>query len=116
MVGKHGDIKLEIMRILLNQDEDISVRGIARQLDLPSSHIYYHLKKMVEMGLLEKQVLDDKMYYTPQKIFTDEVPDTMKQIHEISVNIDETDYTKLANCITMFLKCYNFPDCARARC
>ncbi|GAG43812.1 unnamed protein product, partial [marine sediment metagenome] len=54
MVGKHGDIRLEIMRILLNQDEDISVRGIARRLELPSGHIFYHLKKMVEMGLLEK--------------------------------------------------------------
>ncbi len=48
-MGKHGDIKLEVMRIFLNQDEDISVRGIARQLDLPSSHIHYHLKKMVEI-------------------------------------------------------------------
>ena len=108
MVGKHGDIKLEIMRILLNQDEDISVRGIARRLDLPSGHIFYHLKKMVEMGLLEKQEVNDKMYYTPQKIFTDEIGDTMNKLSEISGNIDELDYVKLSNCIAMFLKCYDF--------
>jgi len=110
MVGKHGDIKLEIMRILLNQDEDISVRGIARRLDLPSGHIFYHLKKMVEMGLLEKHEINDKMFYTPQKIFTDEITDTMNKISEISRNIDESDYTKLSNCITMFLKCYDSMD------
>ena len=107
MVGKHGDIKLEIMRILLNQDKDISVRGIARRLDLPSSHIFYHLKKMVEMGLLEKQEVNDKMYYAPQKIFTDEIADTMNKLSEISKNIDELDYVKLANCLMMFLKCYD---------
>ena len=107
MVGKHGDLKLEIMRILLNQDEDISVRGIARRLDLPSSHIFYHLKKMVEMGILKKNKVEDKIFYTPQKIFTSEIKDTTDKISEISMNIDESDYIKLANCIAMFLKCYN---------
>lgn len=106
MTGKYGDIKLEIMRILLNQDEDISIRGIARRLDLPSSHIFYHLKKMVEMGILTKDRIEDKIFYVPQKIFTGNITDTMRQIHEISVNIDEPDPTKLANCIVMFLKCY----------
>lgn len=105
-MGKHGDLKLEIMRILLNQDEDISVRGIARRLDLPSSHIFYHLKKMVEMGILTKDRIEDKMFYTPQKMFTSDIEDTIERISAISVNIDEADPTKLANCITMFLKCY----------
>jgi len=107
MPGKHGDIKLEIMRILLNQNEDISVRGIARRLDLPSSHIFYHLKKMVEMGILTKNKVGDKMFYTPQKIFTSEIKDTTNKIMEISMNIDEADHVKLANCIAMFLKCYD---------
>ena len=107
MVGKHGDIKLEIMRILLTQDEDISVRGIARRLDLPSSHIFYHLKKMVEMGILKKNQIEDKIFYTPQKIFTSEIENTINTITEISVNIDEPDRIKLANCIATILKCYN---------
>ena len=107
MVGKYGDIKLEIMRILLNQDEDTPVRGIARRLDLPSSLIFYHLKKMVEMGILKKNKIEDRIYYTPQKIFTSEITETTNKIAEISANIDESDPTKLANCITMFLKCYN---------
>jgi DNA-binding MarR family transcriptional regulator len=103
---KHGDLKLEIMRILLNQDEDISVRGIARRLDLPSSHIFYHLKKMVEMGILTKNRVEDKMFYTPQKMFTSDIEKTTKKINEISVNIDESDPTKLSNCLAMFLRCY----------
>ncbi len=107
MVGKHGDIKLEIMRILLNQDEDVSVRGIARRLDLPSSHIFYHLKKMVEMGILKKNEIDNNIFYTPQKIFTSDIINTTNKINKISTSIDESDHVKLANCITMFLKCYN---------
>lgn len=107
MGGKHGDIKLEIMRILLNQDEDIPVRGIARRLGLPSSLIFYHLKKMVEMGILTKNKTNGYMFYAPQKIFTSEIKDTINKISEISVNIDESDHIKLANCIAMFLKCYN---------
>lgn len=106
MGGKHGDLKLEIMRILLNQDEDISVRGIARRLDLPSSHIFYHLKKMVEMGILTKNRVEDKMFYTPQKIFTGDITEITTRIAEISVNIDESDPVKLANCLMMFLRCY----------
>ena len=107
MGGKHGDIRLAIMRILLNQDEDISVRGISRRLDLPSSHIFYHLKKMVEMGILTKEKREDKMFYTPQKIFTSEIKDTINKITELSANIEEPDHIKLANCMAMFLKCYN---------
>lgn len=106
MVGKYGDIKLEIMRILLNQDEDISIRGIARRLDLPSSHIFYHLKKMVEMGILTKNRVEDKMFYTPQKIFTGDITGTTNRIAEISADIDESDPVKLSSCILMFLKCY----------
>ena len=106
MGGKYGDVRLEIMRILLNQDEDISVRGIARRLDLPSGHIFYHLKKMVEMGILKKDRIEDKIFYTPQKMFTSAIEDTTDKITEISVNIDESDPTKLANCIMMFVKCY----------
>ena len=107
MVGKHGDIKLEVMRILLNQDEDISVRGIARRLDLPSGHIFYHLKKMVEMGILEKQEVNGRIFYTPQKIFTSEIDDTKDKLSEISESIDDSNHVKIANCVTMFLKCYN---------
>lgn len=105
-MGKHGDLKLEIMRILLNQDEDISVRGIARRLDLPSSHIFYHLKKMVEMGILTKNQVEDKMFYTPQTIFTSDIEKTTERISAISVNIDEADPVKLSNCLSMFLRCY----------
>ena len=106
MVGKYGDIKLEIMRILLNQDEDISVRGIARRLDLSSGHIFYHLKKMVEMGILKKNKEENRIYYKPQKIFTSEIDITKDKLGEISESIDDPNHIKITNCVTMFLKCY----------
>ena len=83
------------------------MRGIARRLDLPSGHIFYHLKKMVEMGILKRNQVDDKIFYTPQKMFTSSIEDTTDKITEISLNIDESDPIKLANCIAMFLKCYD---------
>ena len=106
MVGKHGDIRLAVMRILLNQDEDISMRGIARQLDLPSSHIHYHLKKMVEMGILKRETVEGRVYYTPQKIFTEEIDNVLDTLLELSDLIDNSNETKLGNCIMMFLRCY----------
>ena len=57
--------------------------------------------------ILKKDRIEDKIFYTPQKIFTWNIKDTITRIGEISVNIDESDPAKLANCIAMFLKCYN---------
>ena len=101
------NIRLQIMRLLLDNGEDLSVREIARQLDRPSGHVFYHLKRLHEMGILTKEETDDRVYYTPQAIFTEKVDSVLETLMELSDLIDDPNETKIANCITMFLECYN---------
>ncbi len=102
------DVRLQIMRLLLDTGEDISVREIARRLDRPSGHVFYHLKKLHEMGILTKEEIEDRVYYTPQAIFTDEIDNVLETLLKLSELIEDPNETKMANCITLFLKCYNF--------
>jgi len=95
------------MRLLLDTGEDLSVREIARQLDRPSGHVFYHLKRLHEMGILTKEEIGDRVYYTPQAIFTEKVDSVLETLMELSDLIDDPDETKIANCVTMFLECYN---------
>jgi len=101
------DIRLQIMRLLLDTGEDLSVREIARRLDRPSGHVFYHLKKLTKMGILKREKIEDRIYYTPQAIFTEEIDDVLETLMELSDLIDDPNETKIANCVTMFLKCYN---------
>jgi len=100
------DIRLQIMRLLLDSGEDIPVREIARRLDRPSGHVFYHLKRLHEMGILTREEEEDRVYYTPQLIFTGEIDNVLDTLMELSDLICEPDEKKIANCITMFLKCY----------
>lgn len=110
MVEGKQDLKLQIMRLLLDTGEDLSVREIARRLGRPSGHIFYHLKRLHEMGILKRETVEDRVYYTPQKIFTEEIDNVLDTLLELSDLIDELDYVKLSNCIAMFLKCYDSMD------
>ncbi len=102
-----GDIRLKIMQLLLEPAEDLSVREIARRLDRPPGHVFYHLKKLHDMGILTREEVDDRVYYTPQAIFTEKIEEVFETLMELSDLIDDSNETKIANCITMFLKCYN---------
>ncbi len=101
------DIRLQIMRLLLDTGEDISVREIARRLDRPLGHVFYHLKRLHEMGILKREKVEDRVYYTPQAIFTDEIDNVLDTLMELSELIDDPNETKIDNCLTMFLKCYD---------
>ena len=103
-----GEIRLQIMRLLLDTGEDISVREIVRRLDRPSGHVFYHLKKLHEMGILKKEEIEDRVYYTPQAIFTEEIDKVLETLLKLSELIDDPNETKIANCVSLFLKCYNF--------
>ena len=107
MMDSKPDIRLNIMMLLLKSGEDISVREIARRLDRPSGHVFYHLKKLYEMGVLNREELDDRVYYTPQAIFTEDVDGVLEDLSKLSELIEDADEDKIANCVTMFLKCYN---------
>jgi len=102
------DIRLQIMRLLLDTGEDLSVREIARRLDRPSGHVFYHLKKLHEMGILIKEEIGDRVYYTPQAIFTEEIDNVLEALLKLSELIEDPNETKISNCVTLFLKCYNF--------
>jgi len=101
------DIRLQIMQLLIEPAEDLSVREIARRLDRPSGHVFYHLKKLHEMGILRREESEDRVYYTPQDIFTEKIEEVLETLMELSVLIDDPNEAKIANCVTMFLKCYN---------
>jgi len=102
-----ADIRLQIMQLLLNTGEDLSVREIARRLNRPLGHVFYHLKKLNEMGILKREEIEDRVYYTPQAIFTEEIDSVLETLMELSDLIEEPTEAKISNCITMFLKCYD---------
>lgn len=101
------DIRLQIMRLLLDTGEDLSVREIARRLDRPSGHVFYHLKKLNEIGVLKREEIEDRVYYTPQSFFTSNIDYTLDTLTDLSRLIEEPNGEKIANCVTMFLKCYD---------
>ncbi|KKL15183.1 hypothetical protein LCGC14_2508180, partial [marine sediment metagenome] len=47
------------------------------------------------------------VYYTPQAIFTEKIDDVLETLMDLSDLIDDPNEKKIANCITMFLRCYN---------
>ena len=104
------DLRLEIMRLLLNSDDDVSVREIARRLDRPLGHVFYHLKRLNELGICTRTEVDGLVYYAPQDLFTEEIEETLETLIDLSRLIKDADGEKVANCITMFLKCYDSID------
>lgn len=108
MVEEKNDLRLQIMKLLLKPGEDLSVREIARRLDRPSGHVFYHLKKLHEMGVLTKEEVEDRVYYSPQAIFTERIEEVFETLMELSELISDSNESKIANCVTIFLKCYNF--------
>ncbi len=107
------DIRLQIMQLLLEPAEDLSVREIARRLDRPPGHVFYHLKKLHEMGILTREEIDDRVYYTPQAIFTEERNEVLETLLKLSDLIADSNEIKIANCVTMFLRCYNSDQCSK---
>ncbi len=99
------------MKLLLEPAEDLFGREIARRLDKPSSHIFYHIKKLHEMGILTREEIDDRVYYTPQAIFTDKIDDVLETLMDLSNLIEDPNEKKIANCVMMFLQCYNSAGC-----
>ena len=105
-MGVKADLEVEILKILLSKPHKtyISIRQIGKKLNRPSSHIHYYLKKMHNQGILTKEEEDDKISYKPQAIFGRNIETTFGLLSQISVNIDEATDSKLANCISLFLK------------
>lgn len=107
MGEEKNNLRLQIMKLLLEPAEDLSVREIARRLDRPSGHVFYHLKKLHEMGILTREEVEDRVYYTPQAIFTEEIDMVLENLLNLSALIEDSNEIKIANCVTMFLRCNN---------
>ncbi len=105
------NVRLQIMKLLLNKDEDISVREISRRLNRPNGHVFYHLKRLHKLGILTREQIEDRVYYTPQPIFTENIDDVLDTLMQLSELIKDSNEKKIANCITMFLECYNQQEC-----
>ena len=101
------DLRLEIMRLLLNSDNDISVREIARRIDRPVGHVFYHLKRLHELGICTRTEIDGLVYYAPQDLFTEDIDETLDILSGLSRLINEADGDKISHCVSMFLKCYD---------
>ena len=93
------DIRLQIMRLLLDTGEDLSVREISRRLGRPSGHVFYHLKRLHEMGILTREEAEDRVYYTPQAIFTEEIDKVLETLMKLSDSIDDPTETKIIEVI-----------------
>lgn len=105
-LGVKTDLEVEILKLLLKKPYGtyISIRQIGKKLNRPSSHIHYYLKKMHTQGVLTREEEGDRVSYKPQAIFGRDVEATFELLSKISVNIDEADDSKLACCISLFLK------------
>ncbi len=60
------------------------------------------------MGVLIKEEIEDRVYYTPQAIFTEKIDTVLESLMELSELIDDPNEIKISNCVMLFLKCYNF--------
>lgn len=63
------NIQVEIMRLLMEIDHDPYLTEIAKKLGVPSSHVYYHVKQLVEKGILLKREEEGMIVYQPQPFF-----------------------------------------------
>lgn len=101
------NVQLEILRLLLEEGEDIPLREVARRLGISSSLTHYHMQKMAKMGVLIHHITGRQMgYYEPQRIFTEDVEGAKVLLRNLLDKIEGCTEEKLGNCISFFLRCY----------
>jgi len=102
----NNNIQLKILKLLLEEGEDISLREVARRLGISSSLTHYHMQKMSKAGILVHRVTGRQMgYYEPQQIFTEYVDVSRVVLAELAKRVEDCTGEKLGNCIGFFLKC-----------
>ena len=100
------NFRVRILKILLERPHgtDVSIREIAKRLDTTSSHVFYYLKKMLEEGILTKEMEGKKGFYKPQPIFGRNVDETLNMVCRLCRNIEDPSCAKLSNCIRVLLE------------
>lgn len=100
------DVQLEILRLLLEEGEDIPLREVARRLRISSSLTHYHMQKMAKMGVLVHRVTGKQTgYYEPQRIFTEDVEGAKVLLQNLLDKVEGCTEEKLGNCISFLLRC-----------
>lgn len=96
------DLKVEIMELLLTAKEDMWLSEMSRKLKRPSSLIYYHLKTLVEKGILIR-VIDERMVKYYPNVFFEE--DNIKEVRKLLKHLYEAGVSQetIANCLKMYL-------------
>ena len=99
--------QLKILKLLLEEGEDIPLREVARQLKISPSLAHHHFKKMVEMGILiRRETSRQTGYYEVQRIFVEDITGTKTLLRAMSERIEGCTDEKMGNCISFFVKCY----------
>lgn len=97
--------QLRILKLLLEEGEDVTLREVARRLGISSSLTHYHMQKMTQLGILVHRVTGKQMGdYKPQRIFDEDAEKTKALLQELSGMVEKCDDEKLGNCISFFLK------------
>lgn len=96
--------QLRILKLLLEEGEDVSLREVARRLGISSSLTHYHMQKMTQLGILVHRVTGKQMgYYEPQRIFVEDVEGTKMLLRGMSGRIEGCTDEKMGNCVSFFL-------------
>ena len=96
--------QINILRLLLEEGEDTSVREIARRLKISGALSHYHLRKMVEMGVLIHHATSSRAgYYELQPIFTENLRSTSFLLSLVAERVNGCTPDKLGNCVSFFL-------------
>ena len=102
-------VALDIIRLLLVEGEDLSIREMARQLGISSALTHYHMKRLWKLGVLVRHELrDGGGYYTLQDIFTNDAESTLGLLKGLCGKVDDCSGETLGECLRLLLKCQTF--------
>jgi len=98
------------LRFLLSTPNHVSVRDIARQLKMPSGHVFYHLKRMVETGILVRRnwteehgnTISEYVEYEPQPVFSEKNALAMG-LRELEALVVDSTPKKVGICVQFML-------------
>lgn len=104
------EIQLGIVRILVETPDHVSVREMGRRLRVPSSQVWYHLQRLVEMGVLVKRswteetgdIIREWSEYEPQPIFSD--PGALGEVLRLGDRVRDATPLRIANCVAFLVK------------
>lgn len=96
------NLRLEILRLLLKTDHHMYLSEFARLLSVPSSHVLYHLRKMVEEGILIRVEKNGEIRYRAEALFhKDNRRRLEKFVEKFTGEMENPSIYGLINCLEM---------------